>query len=78
MTEDACSEDEWTAFYEIANAFIHKANTLSAAELTDEAEIGAALRERYRGGLAHRVSLYQHVPRDADEDAWGALARGVR
>ena len=43
MTEDAWSEDEWTAFYEMANAFIHKANALSAAELTGEVEIGAAM-----------------------------------
>jgi probable F420-dependent oxidoreductase len=37
------------------------------------AEIGAALRERYAGGLAHRASLYVAVPKDADEAAWSQL-----
>jgi len=41
------------------------------------AEIGAALRQRYAGGLAHRASLYVPVPKDADEEAWSALTQGT-
>jgi probable F420-dependent oxidoreductase len=41
------------------------------------AEIGAALRQRYAGGLAQRASLYVPVPADADEEAWGRLTRGA-
>jgi len=37
------------------------------------ARLGAALRERYAGGLAHRASLYLPLPEDADEAAWSAL-----
>lgn len=37
------------------------------------AELGAALRRRYAGGLAQRASLYLSVPADADEAAWKAL-----
>lgn len=39
------------------------------------AEIGADLRARYAGGLAHRASLYVPVPKGADENAWGQLTR---
>lgn len=41
------------------------------------AELGAALRARYAGGLAQRASLYTPVPADADEGVWKALTAGV-